>query len=55
MKEQSYHVKAVLGRKKTFLALKDSPGNPLGRSPMIKSSLTAVVLSKPLRYPLLVG
>ena len=41
MQGQSYQVKTVLeqynARKKTFLAFKDSPGNPLGRSP--KSNL----------------
>ena len=40
MKGQSYHVMTVLeqydaSRKKTFLAFKDSPGNPLGRSPLV--------------------
>ena len=36
MKGQSYLAKTILeqydGRKKTFLAFKDSPGNPLGHS-----------------------
>ena len=39
MKGQSYLAKTILeqydGRKKTFLAFKDSPGNPLGRSPFV--------------------
>ena len=41
-KRKSYHVNIVLEqydeRKKTFLAFKDTPGNPLGRSP-IRSEL----------------
>ena len=39
MQRQSYHAKTVLeqkgARKKTFLAFKDSLGNPLSRSPYI--------------------
>ena len=39
MQRQSYHAKTVLeqkgARKKTFLAFKDSLGNPLSRSPNI--------------------
>ena len=39
MQGQSHHVKTVLerqdARNKTFLALKDSHGNPLGRSPWV--------------------
>ena len=38
MQRQSYQVKTVLekkgARKKTFLAFKDSLGNPLSRSPI---------------------
>ena len=40
MQRQSYQVKTVLeqkgARKKTFLAFKDSLGNPLSRSPIDK-------------------
>ena len=43
MQRQSYQVKTVLekkgARKKTFLALKDSLGNPLSRSPFKPSEL----------------
>ena len=39
MKGQSNHAKTILeqydGRNKTFLAFKDGPENPLGRSPVV--------------------
>ena len=47
MQRQSYQVKTVLeekgARKKTFLAFKDSLGNPLSRSPLLSYCFRTVL------------
>ena len=53
MQRQSYQVKTVLeqkgARKKTFLDFKDSPGNPLSRSPSV-IPIDGYALTYPLTY-----